>query len=323
MKSLIIGLGSSGQRYARVLRGIYTTGQIDLYRGAHKMGLISRDLSHIEESIDPKNYYQLNELKSLSHLEEFYDLAVIATPPDSHLYYLEKVVKQSQKVIIEKPLSINSLEAMKILELKKAFAAQFVVGYQHYFNPIFNKVIEEARSVPNINEIEIDFLEPLDAMNPFRNMRSHHLSSRSGGGALLALSHEIDFLLTLKPDLIGHLTVAESNEDLNLQVLDTCLVSNADWENSGVNVCLRLSIASGANIRAGKISNSKTEISWDIRKREVSRKSRFENRYWRFPYHPDDLIKTLVMKFMEGRISENEINQNLQRAAYIAELSNL
>jgi len=184
-------------------------------------------------------------------------------------------------------------------------------------------VIEEARSVPNINEIEIDFLEPLDAMNPFRDMRSHHLSSRRGGGALLALSHEIDFLLTLKPGLIGHLTVAESNEDLNLQVLDTCLVSNADWENSGVNVCLRLSIASGANIRAGKISNSKTEISWDIQKREVSRKSRFENKSWRFPYHPDDLIKTLVLNFMEGRISENEMNQNLQRAAYIAELSNL
>ena len=97
MNFLIIGLGSAGQRHLRVLYEFFgSNSNIYVYRGNHKRGLISSDLSQENFSINPVEFYNANEINTMAELlEKTWELVIIATPPDSHYFYAEKIITNS------------------------------------------------------------------------------------------------------------------------------------------------------------------------------------------------------------------------------------
>lgn len=321
MNVLIIGLGSAGQRHARVIREAFPLSKIFFYRGNHFLGLISEDLSKIDNSIDPSDFYGLIEIKSIDMFAQNYNLIVIATPPDSHMWYLDLLKGKSKKFIIEKPLSNknHNVENYKhdILNNK----LEILVGYQHFYNPIFKYIRNKITGKDNIKNIFMKHYEPLSEMNPFRIMDKHHLNNPLSGGVLLGLSHEIDFCLSLFPKFHGFLTAKYLEIGAPCGVKKSCVVSS----NSGVNnlpkVKIELSYSEEAvSERSGIINTENTIYSWDLNKKIIDVRTTKEKYTKKLNFSSDELVRNMLIDFMSGRIDKRELVNRFDRAAYIIKI---
>ena len=266
MRFLIVGLGSAGQRHARVIRSLFPHATLDVYVGEHRTGLISIDLKEIDYTVSPISFYRMNEIESVNILQEKYDLAVIATPISSHFEYFQRIHTKCKRVIIEKPIGNRASEAETIRETAIRENLPLLIGYQHNFNPLVHLIIQKCsnRGVPK--SIDLTFHEYLRSMNTFRDMGSHHLAQPNGGGVLLALSHELDILLQISNIEISELKseFGTSNEFPN--VFDQALVSNASSLSTKYHpaISVSLSYAAGEKSRRGKIEWQDARLSWDF-----------------------------------------------------------
>jgi len=199
MNVLVIGLGSAGQRHLRILSDISQGDwEIYVYRGNHKRGLISIDLKEENLDIDPIHFYGACELSEVAEMaSKKWDLVIIATPPDSHLSYLQLSYLYADRILIEKPVASDLESATKIQNLAITNDKSILIGYQMHFHKVIQDLLEW---IPKLGEIELCrtvFSEKLSSMNPFRDMKHHHLSSFEGGGVFLGLSHDLDIVIKL------------------------------------------------------------------------------------------------------------------------------
>lgn len=267
MNFLVVGLGSAGQRHLRVLNKFYgSNANIYVYRGDRKRGLISDDLSDENFSINPVEYYDANEISTIAELiEKTWDLVIIATPPDSHCFYVEKLIKNSKRMLVEKPLSVNTTEALRIINLAEINNVSVCVGYQMAFHPFKDFIKDNINNVGKIESCNTVFNEDLSLMNPFRSMENHYLSKPTGGGAFLSLSHDLDFLLTsfdqTFADDIFFTNIKFSN---NNSLVKCTLICTIQLEASNVNLISKFSILPGLTRKTGQIRGSRACIKWDF-----------------------------------------------------------
>lgn len=94
-------------------------------------------LNRTRESIYPSRYGQWDSTIRLCPLasvpKERFDLAIIGTPPDTHLSLTARAMEHEPKaVLIEKPLCTPSLQGMaELVDLQKRSGVFMFVGYNH------------------------------------------------------------------------------------------------------------------------------------------------------------------------------------------------
>jgi len=72
---------------------------------------------------------------------KYVDIVIIATPDDSHFYYLKKVAEYKPKLVIaEKPLCDDLNQAREIVELYKEKNIPLLVNYTRRFIPYYDKL---------------------------------------------------------------------------------------------------------------------------------------------------------------------------------------
>jgi predicted dehydrogenase len=320
MNFLIIGLGSAGQRHARVLRTLYPLSTIFVFRGSRFVGLIDKNLQNIDPGIDPITQYKLILLDNLDNLDKLFDLTVIATPASSHLTYAKKLWSNSNRILIEKPLS-NSLEEIREF-LHNALNDNKIVyvGYQHHFNPIFNKIISIFNSYSHWSKLSCNFHESLHEMNVFRDMNQHHLASPKEGNALLALSHEIDFLLRLLPGPWSKMECELLSSGFFKGVLDKASLEGK-YEDSvcKIEVSVDLNFGNVPRSRKGTLIGEDFDIKWDINDKTLVVNGITENFY----YHGDDLISAEINFLLSKGDFDLELKNSLVRAIRIIEINSL
>lgn len=317
MNFLIVGLGSAGQRHARVLRNFFTESTIFAYRGNHYMGLIDKNLQSIDPDIDPINFYYLTELKSLEKFSEPIDLTIIATPADTHLKYAEKVWDYSRRILVEKPISNSKVESQALSE--KAFTDNKIIfiGYQHNFNPILNKVKSIFSTYEQWNTLFCEFHESLLEMNDFRDMRMHHMANPKKGNVLLALSHELDFVYQLFPNN-WNVTQEKlySSGSLN-KALDVYeLMGLYNHHQTQIEFSVSLNFGNVNKSRKGSLIGQNISLSWDLVEKTLNLGSRIET----FNYTADDLILKEINYVLSKQEFDQELKISLKRALKIIEL---
>jgi len=174
MKALIIGCGSIGQRHDEVLRntGLFTA--IDFVSG---------------RKLDGRTAYsslpEVNEIGS-------YDYFVIASETSKHheqLVWLDSNVS-GRTILCEKPLFADG--SLPEIKNNRVFA-----GYVLRFHPVVQELrrILSGRSVISANVICASYLPHWRKDRDYRT--TYSAKAAEGGGALLDLSHEIDYSLML------------------------------------------------------------------------------------------------------------------------------
>lgn len=170
MNILIKGFGSIGRRHYEVLKDLYPQTHIDI--------ISSKNIPHAFRS-----FQDINDLN-------FYDYFVIATPTSEHysdLLFLDQKVK-NKIIFMEKPLFSKKENFFQTCN------NQIYIGYVLRFHPL----IQQAKKLIKQHHayfVEVSSESYLPDWRPNSDYRKiYSARSELGGGVLLDLSHEIDYL---------------------------------------------------------------------------------------------------------------------------------
>jgi predicted dehydrogenase len=324
MNCLVVGLGSAGQRHLRVLsKFLGNEASIYVYIGDHDRGLISDDLSFEDLSINPIDFYHAKEVHSIGDLlGKTWDLVIIATPPDSHYFYVDLLIETSKRIIIEKPLTVNPDEALSITSLAESSQIPILVGYQLVYHPINSFIQKNINSIGYIESCSTEFKEDLLSMNPFRSMENHYLSKPSGGGAFLSLSHDLDLILRIFEQTFARNIVFSGTKFSNNQSLVECTLScNIQFQSRTVNLISEFSILPNPICRTGKIIGTQGSIKWDFVKGEIALTSHNQQTQKKLSFLPnkDELFKSQIEKILSLNNFDEYCQVNLGRAKFIVD----
>ena len=168
--SLVIGFGSIGQRHTRLLREM-----------GQKVHVFSR------RKLPEEEYYQ-NLEAALSEVHPEY--VVIANETSEHESTLKKVLSFGvPKILVEKPLFSTSVE-----NLPENPKSQVCVAYNLRFHPLLQHLFSEIKE-QSIISVQVYVGQYLPDWRPQQDYRKSYSVSRvQGGGVLMDLSHELDYI---------------------------------------------------------------------------------------------------------------------------------
>ena len=256
--SLIVGLGSIGNRHAR---NLITLGykNIDIFRTLK----------------NKTNYPKLKNVKVLSNFykainSKKYNLIILANPTSEHINYAIKVAQKKTNIYIEKPLS-HSFKNIKIFEkLVKKNKTKIMIGCQLRYHPglIFIKNFLKKNKLGKIFSVTSDVGEHLPFWHPNEDYKKSYASKKNlGGGVILTLIHEIDYLYWLFGEFKSVYATGGKLTKLKINVEDT-VVSNI-LTKKRVPISLRMDYWRNPPTRTLNIVGEKGQIFWNYYKKQT------------------------------------------------------
>lgn len=215
MKVLVIGFGSIGKRHYEVLSQISQVQSIDLVT---------------KQNIEDKICYK--SLEVVDNINQ-YDYFVIATETNKHfeqLKFLEENIK-NKLIFCEKPL----FESKKNFEIKNN---KVFLGYVLRFNPLLEKLKDFTKN-ENIILVNAKCGQYLPSWRPsidYRNCYSAKIED--GGGVLLDLSHEIDYVQWLCGQISEIKSYQVKISDLEINSDDLTMLIGKTNKNILVNISI-------------------------------------------------------------------------------------
>lgn len=182
----IIGNGNIAKRHVSNLRSLNS--KFHLYLTP------ARDISDDLESRCDLEYISFKEL-----IKKDLDYVIIASPATMHLQHLSLFVERKIPILIEKPIagSISQVDEFLGNKSMDSIRSELYIAYCLRFDDCliqFKKVIDQ-NIIGNILNIDIHVGQYLPDWRPSTDYTSSVSANADlGGGVLLELSHEIDYL---------------------------------------------------------------------------------------------------------------------------------
>lgn len=192
------------------------------------------------------------------------DLAVVASPAPLHLDHACALLDASIPVLIEKPLS-DSLDSVRnAAPLLARYRDRIEVAYNLRFLSSARRMkalIEEGR-VGRILGLQIEVGQYLPDWRPQADYRRQVSANRSlGGGVLLELSHELDYLTWLFGRFDHVFCIASNSGQLDIDVED-----HADilLSRGGLTAQVHLDFLQRRASRDCKVIGATGTLHWDL-----------------------------------------------------------
>lgn len=305
MKVLLFGLGSIGQRHARILRQVLGDGvELGAFRQWGRKLVINDDLS-VVEGVDPAEQWGA---RSFSRLEDAFAwgpaAAFITNPISMHVESARRAVDAGCHVFIEKPLSHTDDGVADLAEAAAARRLTLAVGYQLRHHPalaLIRSRIEEG-AIGRVCAVDIEFGEYLPTMHAYEDYRETHMARRDqGGGAILCLSHEIDAMCWLFGTPHSVLSVGGHLSDLELSGVEDVATMLFTGGHGGRKVPMRvhLDFLQRPPRRRYKIVGDAGSIEFDYHQRELVLATPAGRDVTTFAsWHRNQMFETEVAEFM-------------------------
>lgn len=190
MNILFCGLGSIGKRHARLIKEIYPSYNLFAYR--------TRLGQEKDVDLPIKEYTDWDEI----FRNEKIDFAFITNPTNLHVNTALKCAEKNLALFIEKPLSHNFENIGKLNKVIKENKLCTYIGYVLRFHPVIKYLKDEIdkNGLPfYFRAISSSYLPNWRAHQDYR--KNYSAIKDKGGGALLELSHELDYIYWLFGDI--------------------------------------------------------------------------------------------------------------------------
>ena len=180
---LLVGLGSIGQRHLQVIRSVMPSAQIMVLRHLPVIGnAVLADFT----------------TASLNDAQEFQpQLAVLSNPASLHAEVARPLLEMGCHLLIEKPLATNPTDGQAIGAAAQANGCIVQVGHNLRYLPslnLFRGQIHQGR-VGRVLSVRCEVGQSLESWRAGVDYRQGVSARRAlGGGVLLELSHELDYL---------------------------------------------------------------------------------------------------------------------------------
>lgn len=180
---LIVGLGSIGKRHLRLARELFPSADI-------------RVLRHQECVSTPE--YSNGCFSILEHAISFApQLAVIASPATFHMVAANSLARAGVHLLVEKPLAAELDEVPLLIETCRKQKTVLMTGYNLRFLPSLQRFrdILKSQLVGSTLSVRCEIGQYLPSWRPDSDYRLSVSARRElGGGVILELSHELDYL---------------------------------------------------------------------------------------------------------------------------------
>jgi len=207
---LIIGLGSIGKRHLRIARTLHPSADI-------------RVLRHQESLLIPE--YADGIFSRMEHALAFApELAVIASPATRHISAALPLADAGVHLLIEKPLSASPEGVSTLLETSHKRGVVLTVGYNLRFSPSLQRFRDLLRKgvIGRVLSFRCETGQYLPFWRPATDYRYSVSALRElGGGVLLELSHELDYLRWLFGEVDWVRATLGRQSTLEINVEDT------------------------------------------------------------------------------------------------------
>ncbi|RBQ26044.1 Gfo/Idh/MocA family protein [Arcobacter sp. CECT 9188] len=215
MKVLIIGFGSIGKRHYEVLSKLNNIQQIDLVTKQNIKDIICYKYLDVIEKINQYDYFVIAS-ETNKHLEQ--------------LKFLEQNVK-NKLIFCEKPL----FESKQDFEIK---SNKVFVGYVLRFNPLLEKLKEFLKN-EKILLANAKCGQYLPFWRPNSDYRDCYSAKKEqGGGVLLDLSHEIDYVQWVCGNINEIKSYQVKVSDLDITSDDLMMLIGKTDKNIFVNISI-------------------------------------------------------------------------------------
>ena len=207
---VVVGLGSIGQRHARLARRLLPHVEIIALRrdasGPVEEGLVNGVVTTIEEAVRFRP-----------------DAAVIASPATLHLAAAMPLADCGAHLLVEKPMAATARGVADLVALCERKRLTLMTGYNlRYLQSLstFREMIHEGRigTVRSMRAVVGQFL-PSWRAGDYRQTVSARAAL--GGGVLMELSHEIDYLRWILGDVDRVSATLARQSDMEIDVEDT------------------------------------------------------------------------------------------------------
>lgn len=213
---LIVGLGSIGRRHISIINNTFPDINIVLLR--HK-------------NCSEKEYKSLNISQCVTTLSGALkanpQAAIIANPASKHVEVAKKLASNGIDILVEKPISSNSKDAKELIEVCDKNNAILMVGYNLRFLPslIHFKQCINLNLIGEVYSVRSEIGQYLPSWRPKFDYR-HGVSAKKslGGGVLLELSHEIDYLKWIFGPIVWIKSHTSRQSNLDIDVDDSASI---------------------------------------------------------------------------------------------------
>lgn len=192
------------------------------------------------------------------------DLAVVASPAPFHLDHACCLLDASIPVLIEKPLSDSLERVREAAPLLARHRNRIEVAYnlRYLSSALRMKALIETESVGRILGLRVEVGQYLPDWRPQADYREQVSARRSlGGGVLLELSHELDYLGWLFGRFDKVFCIATNSGQLEIDVEDRADLLLA---REGLTAQVHLDFLQRRASRSCKVIGSSGSLHWDL-----------------------------------------------------------
>ncbi len=180
---LIVGLGSIGKRHLRIARELLPDADIRVLR---------------HQACDSTPEYATGCFSKLAEAIDFSpQIAVIANPASFHVNVALPLARAGVHLLVEKPLSASLEGVSHLINICGKQTTVLMTGYNLRFLPSLQRFRDmlKQRGLGRVLSVRCEIGQYLPSWRPDADYRQGVSARRElGGGALLELSHELDYL---------------------------------------------------------------------------------------------------------------------------------
>ncbi len=248
----VVGLGSIGRRHLRLLRKIRPNVEITLVRSGQGRGADEVELAdRVVDSIDRA-------------VQKGIQGAIVSSPASMHVDHVTRLLKAGVHVLVEKPLSDSFVNGATLIAEQGQGNVTCLLGYMLRYEKAavrLKDLIQEDR-VGRLLHVRVECGSYLPDWRPnFPYQQSVSALAELGGGALLELSHELDYLIWFFGDVIDIYAQINNSAVFNIQVEDS--VDAIITPYGGFPISLHLDFNRRTPKRICTVYGENGEISWN------------------------------------------------------------
>lgn len=294
-KILIIGYGSIGKKYYKIIKSKYKKINLCVYT--------------------KQNNLNINKIKSFSEIILFKpDLTILCNPSSKRKKIYNILKKTNTHILFEKPITNNYESSKNIFEKNNKI---FRVGYNLRQLNILKKfkTLIKKRKIGKIYSFHIEAGHYL----PFWRKRKYHKTvtaqKKLGGGVNLELSHEIDYAIWIfgKIKKIKSFYGKQSNLKINTEDTSKIILLNAN----NIIGSIFLDCTSFDKKRYCHVFGSSGELYMDIIKNQIKYKNN-KSKKWSLIFKGFDKVESSYFKQLKEMI---KLINNKSKVSYLSTVS--
>lgn len=259
---LVIGAGSIGRRHLTTAEDLFPNCELAVLRRTESLSANPQDCTIFHTIEEALNFAP--------------DLVIVCSPASLHLKQARIFVEAGINLLIEKPLSIDTNEVNDLLQsgFERGVLIQTAYNLRFLDSLIYFKNLCQSGKYGRLVSIESAVGQYLPDWRPNQDYRQGVTAQKKfGGGVLLELSHEIDYIMWIFGEIMWVRATLAQKSNLEIDVEDSAHITFGVLENISAREVigtLNMDMVRRDPVRRCTVNFENGTLEWNGIKNQVS-----------------------------------------------------